>query len=338
MPNTAYPVLQEKILQNPARSLLRGTRRAPTELPEQQPGTVLVFEVNGSYRALGRQRLTGREPEVIGALSVSVVNTRPTLVEVYLKAPSASAADDFDIRIGFRCQVHSPEAVAEYGLHDIGPMLQRHLAKDTALLAKCAAKHTKDIAEVRIVANAQIAAYCKVRPPSIMGIQIDLECVEVFTPRGERDFAKVMKKTEREHVIDRLRRMGESEAVEYLKQMLASSEAARALAVSRDDIDAGEAARQVAEQEATHLSGMIDLIKVMAESDRMDRVPLDIQRLYDSAMSALTGNDALLHNPALGSTDQQAPVRSGLPGRDDDERYVPDEDDLTDDLADGGAA
>jgi hypothetical protein len=334
MPHAAYPVLQEKILERPARSLLRGTRREPTELPDQQPGTVLVFEVNGSYRALGRQRLTGREPEVVGALSVSVVNTRPTLVEVYLKAPSASAADDFDIRIGFRCQVHSPEAVAERGLCDIAPILIKHLAKDTALLAKCAAKHTKDIAEVRITADAQIAAYCKVRPPSILGMRIELESVEVFTPRGERDFAKVMKKTEREHVVDRLRRMGESEAVEYLKAMLASSEAARALAVSRDDINAGEAARQIAEQESGHLSGMIDLIKVMAESDRMDRVPLDIQRLYDSAMRALTGDEALVRNSALPSNDRPDPARPGLPGRDEDERYVPDEDDLTD----GGAA
>ena len=79
---------------------------------------------------------------------------------------------------------------------------------------------------------------------------------------------------------------------------------------------------------------MIDLIKVMAESDRMDRVPLDIQRLYDSAMKALTGDEALVPNAALPSNGRQDPIRSGLPGRDEEDRYVPDEDDLTD----GGAA
>jgi hypothetical protein len=52
MPDNAYPVQQEMILSRPAQKFLRGSRREPTELPEQNPGTVLVFEVNGSYSFL----------------------------------------------------------------------------------------------------------------------------------------------------------------------------------------------------------------------------------------------------------------------------------------------
>lgn len=325
MPDIAYPVMQEKILSRPAHKFLRGSHRAPTELPVQSPGTVLVFEVNGSYRALGRQRLSGRESTVVEALSVSVVNTRPTIVEVYLKAPSASAADDFVIRVGFRCQVQSPEIVAEYGLRNITDILKQHLARDGALLAKCAAKDTQDIADVRIEAKAQILAYCKVRPPSIVGMRIDLDSVEVFTPRGEVDHAKEMLRARREHAIGQLRRMNESDAVDYLTGMLSSSDVARALAVSRGELSSAEAAQQIADRESGHLAGMTDLIKVMAASDRMDRVPLDIQRLYDSAMAALTGEKSLT-SAESGAADQQ-PRR--LAGQDDDDRVTFDEDDLT---------
>lgn len=333
MPDESFPVLEERQLQPPARKFFRGAFRDPAELPQQRPGTVLAFEVDGNYQTMARQHLTGTEPVVVRAVAVSVVSTRARTVSVDLKAPSANPADDFVIRIDFRCQVSRPETVATAGLHDVTGFLRTHLGQCRGLTAKCAGFTIDQISEARETAIAQIVAYCKVRPPHVDGMAIELDSVEVFTPDELRDFARTKRDTDWQQTIDELRRMGERKAVEFLKEMLITSDDARALAVSRGDIDSGDAAKQVAAREADQQRGALDLIKVLADSDRMDRVPLDIQHLFDSAVRSLTGQPTTPTNPDPINTVEPRPLTAG--GRatnpDSDGRYIPDEDDLVND-------
>jgi hypothetical protein len=208
-------------------------------------------------------------------------------------------------------------------------LLTTYISGDQVLAAKCAAYEIDDIAVVRETATAQITAYCTVRPPRVPGMTIKLHRIDVFTPQDLRDYTKTTRDTKWQHAIDGLRRMGENEAVEYLTDMLSTPEAARALAVQRGDLDTSTAAAQVAASRSDQTKATLDLIRVMADNDYLDRVPLDIKHLFDSAVEALTGRPGAV---AGSQTDipSTEPRRLGAaePDRETDTRFIADEDDL----------
>lgn len=325
----SYPVLSELSLGQPMRSFWRGARRDMSQVPELPPGAVYVFEHDGHYETMPRRRLDGSETIVLQSMSVSLVSVRARVVEVEIGLPSASPADDFTMKVGFRCQVVRAEIVAAAGLRDLSNLLATYLAGDQTLAAKCAAYEIDDIAEVRDVATAQIKANCTVRPPRVDGMTIALHRVDVYTPKDLRDYTKNTRDTKWQHAIDDLRRMGEQEAVSYLTAMLGTPEGARALAVQRGDLDTSTAAEQVAASRSEQTRATLDLIKVMADNDYLDRVPLDIKNLFDSAVESLTGRQAA---GRLG-VDVRTPakrINGSDPDREAEARFIPDEDDLVD--------
>jgi hypothetical protein len=257
------------------------------------------------------------------------VSTRARVIEADLQIPSASPADDFTIRVGFRCQVIRPETVAHAGLRDVRDVLTTYLTRDQALAAKCAAYQIDDIATVREIATAQITAYCSVRAPRVDGMSVELHRVDVFTPQDLREFSKTARNTKWQHAIDVLRRMGESEAVDYLTMMLATPEGARALAVERGDLDTGQAAAQVSSDRSEQTRATVDLIRMMADNDYLDRVPLDIKNLFDSAVESMTGQRLTSPRPAAVMSDEPRPgIGTASKGKSVDERFIADEDDL----------
>jgi hypothetical protein len=328
--DASYPVLFEQALGEPIRKLFRGARRDLSELPAQPPGTVYVFETEGRYQTMPRQRLSGAEPVVLRSMSVSLVSTRARVIQVEIRLPSASPADDFTMQVGFRCQVARPEIVAGAGLRDISGHLTTYLTGDLTLAAKCAAYEIDDIADVRDIATTQITAYCNVRPPRVDGMTIALHQVNVYTPQDLRDYTKTTRDTKWKHAVDDLRRMGEREAVDYLTTMLNTPEGARALAVQRGDLDTKAAAEQVTASRSEETRATLDLIRVMADNDYLDRVPLDIKYLFDSAVEALTGRRAAVQEPGSDRTAPPKGISVGESDREADTRFIADEDDLAD--------
>jgi hypothetical protein len=330
MPTEQFPVLTEQQLDKPARRFF-GAKRDNAELPGLVPGTVLVFENNGRYQRMSRRRLVGNEPVVVQSMSVSLVSTRARLIEVDLVLPSASPADEFTIRVRFRCQVTEPEVVAEAGLTDITARLIAYLMHDQTLAAKCAQFYIDDIATVRATATARVVAYCTVHPPRIDGLHIEMVNASVFTPEDLRTYSKNTRDEKWRQSFEGLRQMGETQAVEYLTDMLRTPEGARALAVSRGDIDSAEAAKHVSAERAAQTREQLELIKIMADQDRFARVPVDIRRLFDSAVESLTGWQ--LPNPTPSPVEGKAqpsipaqPEQSRAPRA--EARFIPDEDDL----------
>jgi hypothetical protein len=327
-----FPVLEERVLYPIQQRMFRSRRRALVEIPESRPGTVLVFEVGDSYRTVSRQHLTGAEDVLVDALSVSLVYMRPRTVVVEVKAPSASLAGEFVIRVSFSCRVVNPEVVAGAGLRDLTEPLVDHLEDDLMLTAKCAKYKMEQIADVRDVVTAQVNAHCTVRPPRIEGMTVKLRGVEVDPPPGVVDFAKSQQQETWRQSFDELRRMGEAKAIAFLKKALATAQDARVTAVQRGDMTAADVVQDLTSQEARQLGGALQLIKVMADSDRMDRVPLDIQRLVESAVSAVTGVPVDSAGDVAGLTGGQASTGTNSPADDAappaDGRYLADEEHL----------
>lgn len=289
MQTDSYPVLAEHPLAPAPRRLLRTTKREPSELPSPPPGAVLVFEVDGRRECVGRQHLTGAEPIVAHAVSVSVVSMREREVRVDLSVPSRSAADEFLITVGFHCRVVRPDVVAEAGLTDLVQPLREYLGRDHALLERCARFGVKDIGEVRTEAYARISAFCQVRPPHIDGMAVELATVLVYTPQPLREHETTLRDERWDQEMADLRRYGERANINYQAEVLRDAEAATATAVARGDMKAAEVVDRLYRERDERRTQLVDLVRSMAESGRLDRVPIDEKYLVDSLTRDLTG-------------------------------------------------
>ncbi|MBV9012033.1 MAG: hypothetical protein JO272_08275 [Pseudonocardiales bacterium] len=181
-----YPVIEERPLAAVARRFLRPTRRDLTELPEARPGTLWVFDAGGHYETFDRRYLSGTEPAVVDAVTVSLVDIRPRRVPVEMSIPSASPADDFVFRVDFRCVVTGPSVVAAAGLTDLTAPLRNYLTRDRKLLVMGMNFKVDDILALREEITARVSSYCEVNPPRIDGIKVELGAVTVRTPADLR--------------------------------------------------------------------------------------------------------------------------------------------------------
>src|SRR4051794_38098392 len=100
MSGRAYPIVEELTLAPPRRTIF-GSRRDVAELPQQRPGTVLVFATPGGHEVLsGARHFNGREDVIIDAVAVSVIDTRERIVTIPVELPSGTVADSFHVEIG----------------------------------------------------------------------------------------------------------------------------------------------------------------------------------------------------------------------------------------------
>ena len=204
-----YPVLSERSLAPVRRRPL--TRRRPvSELPVQHAGTVLVFAANGRYQVEGEsRRRTGREPAVVSAISVSVVDVRPRDIQVRLVLPSQIPAAAFDVTVTFRCRVRSPERVVADGPKDLLRELLVYLEQDSKLKSLGLAYSVTDIREAQSQVEARVQAYVELRPPALPGVDVALLNIEVRPPagitevylRGARHELSLLEPTSAEHEL-----------------------------------------------------------------------------------------------------------------------------------------
>ncbi|MFB6392501.1 hypothetical protein AAFH96_05215 [Polymorphospora sp. 2-325] len=332
MSTTFWPLLTERTL-GPAKSrLLLFARRDVTELPRQEPGTALVFTIGDRYEVLHERRhLTGREDIVVEAVAVSLVDVRERFVPVDILIPSASAADDFRIRVVFRCQVTDPEAVVRDGLTDISVSLGDYLRRDRRLESLGAMSGIDDLNEVRESVTAQVKAYCTVHPPRLSGVEVVFSTVEVSKPTGLVEHASRMRDEQWRQLEQRLRRSFEADDAGWIADLIrCGPEGVVALAISRGDITAGQAADrayQVTDEKQRKLAEMLALLQ---KDGHLDRLRVDADILVDAFTDSITPRRAAA-GPELGKVDREWERRgiAGKPARTED--LVLDEDELDDD-------
>jgi hypothetical protein len=192
--DTLYPVLQEMNLPAVPSKLIGRVRRDLNELPQSPPGTALVFQVDGQYHVYDeRRRLTGNEDFVTEALAVSVVNLRPHRFTTDLTVPSKHPSESFTIRVAFESVVNRPEQVTRLGSVSLPELLADHLRQDREVVEICVKRGIEDVALVRNMIDARIAAFYRNRPLYQPGIEVTLKFVDVLTPIGlaERDRAEL---------------------------------------------------------------------------------------------------------------------------------------------------
>jgi hypothetical protein len=321
MTRQAFPVLSERGLKPVTRRFLRAPRRDLEELPGVEPGTMLVFDVDGQYDAVDRRHLSGTEPYVLDAVAVSLVDMRPKVLPVDVQVPSASPADDFVIRSHFHCVVTKAALVARAGLTDVIDPLRTYLKQDRTLLALGANFGVDQLAIMRDEATSRVGAYCEVRPPRVPGMDVTLATVEVFTPHDLRTQEKRMRDERWEQRYTSLKLGGERESVDQMAELLANPGQAQALAVARGDTTAGEAATHAFAERTDMRKNLQQLVEALRETGHLDRIPVDAKPLVDSLTESITGQ------PVSAQSSRQA-VDSGNPQVNDGPRYVVDEDDL----------
>ncbi len=317
-----YPILKEQALGPARRRWLLGGRRDPAELPEQMPGTILVFEVNGGYRAFHERRhLTGAEEQVVDAVAVSVVDVRRREVVVDFEIPSASPANDFLIRTSFRCTVMRPEAIVAAGLTDLPKVLRDYLRGDSEMMTLGMGRSVEEINEVRRHVSARIESYFAVMPPDIEGMRVELSSVQVLTPPRLRDHATEVQGEKWREEVEELRRAFEGIDVDRLSKILQDQIATVALGISRNQIDIGDAVNRQDASIERRMAYLLKMIEAMPEG-ALDFLPVDTKLLLDTLTQHVVGPNQPL-SAGLASSNGDADTRPSLQERDrsrDDER------------------
>ncbi len=315
----AYPILKEQTLGPVRRRWLLGGRRDRAEFPEQPPGTILVFEANGAYRAFHERRhLTGAEEVVIDAVSVSVVDVRPREVMVDLEIASSSPANDFLVRASFRCTVTRPEAVVAARLTDVSAVLRDYLLGDGELMTLAMGRSVEAINEVRRHVAARLDSYAAVVPPEIDGMSVELSSVRVLTPPPLRVHATEIQQEEWREEVEQLQRAFEVADVERVSELLQDQLKTIALGISRKEVHIGEVMSRQDASADRKMEYLLRMIEAMPPG-ALDFLPVDTKLLLDTLTRHLVGGNAPLHQE-LSSTasNGEVKVRPGLPGRDRD--------------------
>lgn len=296
--DSLYPVLEERPLPAVPRRFLRGGRRDVTELPQWRLGCVLVFHTGRDRIALREHtHLTGAEEPVVDAVAVSVVDIRPRAVTAQLVLPSASAADDFTVRVGFRCQVTDPEVAAGHGAFDLGRQLEEHLERDRKLLGLGASHTVEQIADMRDLVEARVEAYWEYHPLEVRGLSIAFTSTSVLTPAELRAHEQQMRDERWRQDYTKLTSVGEDTEIARMRDLVADGSAGlTALGLARREIHPIDAVRDAREDEQVARQNdqlarerLSEAIRLLQDSGRMDYVRLDVDSLAEAWYEQLTG-------------------------------------------------
>lgn len=288
----SYPVLEERTLPAVPRRFLRGGRRELAQLPEWRPGSVFVFDT-GRERIPLREHthLVGTEEAVVDAVAVSVIDIRPRPVTAYLTLPSASAADDFTVRVTFRCQVTDPAVVAGHGPTDLAAQLERHLKRDRKLLGLGASHSIEQIADIRDLVESRVEAYWEYHPLQIPGLTVAFAATSVLTPAELRAHEQLMRDEKWRQKYARLTSAGEDAEIERMRDLVADGSAGlTALGLARREIHPADAVRDARENEERAREYLTAAIDLLQKSGHLDYVGLDANGVASAWYEQLTGH------------------------------------------------
>ncbi|WP_431917432.1 hypothetical protein [Micromonospora wenchangensis] len=329
-----YPVLSEKTLPPVPRRMFVTARRSADDLPSVPPGGVYVFKVGGRQRLYGDRHIDLTDDVVVDAVAVSIVQRRASMITCVFLIPSISAADDFTISATFRCQVLAPEIVADSGLMDLTAVLYNHLAQDRDLKGLGQNYRIDDINEVRRLVDAQVTAYCTLVPPRVRGMSIELSSVLVHPSTELREQRRRVRDKEWAHEVGRIDVSWENSEINRYADLLSAGPAfAEALGVVRHEVNVGQAAermrederemrrqqrederemrRQQREDERDRRRQLGETLQMMVERGYFDRMPIDPMRLLDEVAGHRMGAGEV---PLLTEGGQTIPLGAGRAG------------------------
>lgn len=287
----SFPVVVEMPLGAPTKRWggMIPSKRSLSELPIQEPGTVLVFEDSSGVWTPARGRLNGTEPFVVNAISVSVVRMRTQAIDTEIQIASFSAADDFNVRVQFNCRVSDPTLVAQNGPLDVPKILGDYLRQDRGLLVKGQQSTVEDIRDLRITVDARVRAYCHEISPRISGLEVSLASVEVLTPEGYRKHATDLRDAEWARKLQEMLNRHQDEDVRRLASMFREPEMIAAVGKLEGKIDLQQLLSDSLTDRRTKDANILELLKLLEKNGQLDRLPINARALVDTLMVRLAG-------------------------------------------------
>ncbi|WP_155369055.1 hypothetical protein [Catellatospora vulcania] len=324
-----FPVLEERSLGRAESRLFRPAKRRLSDLPARPPGSVYVFQVGQRYKLYqDGAHLRGTEGDLVDAMSVSVVQTRPLEIAADLAIPSASAADDFTVRSWFWCEVTSPTTVAERGLRDVPAQLVNFLRRDVGMQKLGTSVSINDINEMRVRADARVRAFCEVRQLEIPGMSVQLTSVEVLTPDTLRSHHTKMRDTVWAAEISGALSQHEDSEIQRLAAYLGQPEYAAALATVRDKMNLAQIVEGAYADRRTRDANILELLKLLEKNGQLDRIPVDGRRLVDALSNRVAGIETLTLAEGVDTSGADKVAAAGPAIDAKEARFVPDEDRL----------
>lgn len=325
-----FPVLEERPLSYIPKKFMRGVKRDLGELPDVQPGTVLVFYHGSRYVAFREDKhLTGSEEPVIDATAVCLVDIRVRQFTVQFQVPSANPADDFTIRTIFQARVTIPERAAEEGPIDIRSYLTAYLERDPRLGKLGTDYPIEGIAEVRDKVIARIEAYCEYNPIDLPGLAIELSSASVLTPHELRIHERQKRDMRRQQEVDEILAEGEDRSIERHKAMLQEGEAALvALGITRGETSINDVIKNTREDDQRRQEHLAEVMRIFQKNGGLDFLDVDPTEIVNAYLEKLTGQPVPRSDRTRlypGNIERREAIGSS---NDDEDDEAPDEADL----------
>ncbi|GHE40157.1 hypothetical protein GCM10017673_48180 [Streptosporangium violaceochromogenes] len=322
--HSGYPIVEERALRPPRRRLGIFARRDPDELPATPVGTVLVFALNGEYKAYTEGRhLRGSEEAVVKAGSVSVVYMRSRQFTLTVEIPSRDMGYPFQVRVTFTCRVTDPEAVVAAGVEDAAGILANHLRNDAHLMRLGATRPVEEVHRLSGEVVNRVRAYLEFCPCRIDGLEVTLVNVALLPPHDILVHGQRLKQLTWDRESKELRWAIENRDVARIEEIFKrGAEAATAFGVSREQVLMTDAVGIVRESRDQRMKALSELIDHMPEG-ALDFLPVDTYTLIKKALTSVVGDTPFVEipqdaeRPALGEgeargKDAGGPRRVGL--------------------------
>ncbi|MFD0883600.1 hypothetical protein ACFQ08_03365 [Streptosporangium algeriense] len=292
-PLSGYPIVEERSLRPPQRRLGFLVRRDLAELPETPVGTVLVFAVNGAYKAYTEgEHLRGSEEAVVRARSVSVVYLRGRQVTVGVDIPSQDMGYAFQVRATFACRVTDPEAVVASGVEDAATILRNHLLDDAGLMRLGVTRPVEEVHLLSVEVTGRVRAYLEFCPPQLDGVSVALVNVALLPPNDILVHGQNLKRLKWSKESKELQWAIENRDVARIEEIFKrGAEATTAFGVSRDQLMMTDAVGITREAQESRMRSLSELINRLPDGS-LDFLPIDTQRLIDRVMSSIVGGEA----------------------------------------------
>ncbi|WP_433369423.1 hypothetical protein [Streptosporangium sp. CA-115845] len=296
--HSEYPIVEERALRPPRRRLGLFPRRDPGELPETPVGTVLVFALNGGYKAYTEgQHLRGSEDAVVEARSVSVVYMRNRQVTVAIEMPSQDMGYAFLLKVAFRCKVTDAEAVVSAGVENATDVLANHLRNDAQLMQLGTTRPIEEVHLLSVEVTNRIRAYLEFYPPQVDGLEVVLVNVALLAPNDILTHGQRIKQLKWDGESRELRWAIENRDVSRIEEIFKRGvEATAAFGVSREQLLVADAVGITREAQETRLRALSELINRMPEG-ALDFLPIDTHKLINRMITSVAGDDPFVETP-----------------------------------------